>query len=152
MSLIEETKNYQMRNSEEYRKMIEEFRSTILQFREELNKTVKKNDIDVEIHKIKQALSNDTQNGLSRKSSIDYGAAHTFIPRPKELDSIEKIERQIQMMRGSIEKLEEQGTSIKADMVKFSVRDKKMGDEIHVIIGEVSRRLQNLEKELIPFS
>jgi hypothetical protein len=45
------------------------------------------------------------------------------------------------MMRGSIEKLEEQGTSIKADMVKFSVRDKKMGDEIHVIIGEVSRRL-----------
>jgi hypothetical protein len=38
-------------------------------------------------------------------------------------------------MRASIEKLEEQGTSIKADMVKFSVRDKKMGDEIHVVIG-----------------
>ncbi len=47
MSLIEETKNFQIKNSEEYRKMIEEFRSTILEFRDELNKTAKKQDLDI---------------------------------------------------------------------------------------------------------
>ena len=31
-------------------------------------------------------------------------------------------------MKASIEKLEEQSTSTKADMVKFNVRDKKISD------------------------
>ncbi len=61
--------------------MIEEFRSTLLQFREELNKTVKKTDIEAEMLKLKEmamggvnannSVNNSSNNAslLSRKSS-----------------------------------------------------------------------------------
>ena len=45
------------------------------------------------------------------------------------------------MMKNTIEKLEESNTSIKADMVKFNVRDKQASDEIQLNITEVGRKL-----------
>ena len=49
--------------------MIEEFRTTILEFREELNKTTKKHDFDSEIQKLKRSLKVDNTTSYSRKSS-----------------------------------------------------------------------------------
>ena len=61
--------------------MIEEFRSTLLEFREELNKTVKRTDIEAEMLKLKEIamggvnannsvnISSNNASLLSRKSS-----------------------------------------------------------------------------------
>lgn len=49
--------------------MIEEFRSNILEFRDELNKTVKKNDLNFEIQKLKDSLPGNLPNISFRKSS-----------------------------------------------------------------------------------
>ena len=55
--------------------MIEEFRSTLLEFREELNKTVKKTDIEAEMLKLKEIAmggvnANNSVNNSSYNASL----------------------------------------------------------------------------------
>lgn len=54
--------------------MIEEFRSTLLEFREELNKTVKKTDIETEMLKLKEMAVGNVNANNSVNSSSNNGA------------------------------------------------------------------------------
>ena len=54
--------------------MIEEFRSTLLEFREELNKTVKKTDIQAEMLKLKEMASGNVNANNSVNNSSNNGA------------------------------------------------------------------------------
>lgn len=51
--------------------MIEKFRQTLLQFREELNKTVKKTDIETEMLKLKEMAMGGVNANNSVNSSLN---------------------------------------------------------------------------------